>query len=57
MTVIQYISQQFFTNTQIKLDLAYQRTDANCIHQKENSPKPINHRLTLKEELASYKHF
>ena len=21
-----------------------------CIHQKDNSPKPVNHRLTLKEE-------
>ena len=20
-----------------------------CIHQKDNSPKPVNHRLTLKE--------
>ena len=33
-----------------ELELAHQRTDANCIHQKENSPKPINHCLTLKEE-------
>ena len=33
-----------------QLDLAHQRTDANCIHQKENSPKRINHHLTLKEE-------
>ena len=28
----------------------HRRTDANCIHQKENSPKPINHHLILKEE-------
>ena len=47
----------------LKLDLGHWRTDANCIHQKQNSPKPIIHRLTLKEEpkvkseQVSYKHF
>ena len=33
-----------------ELELSHRRTDANCIHQKENSPKPFNHRLTLKEK-------
>ena len=37
------------TNTSgidIELDLAHRRADANCIHPKDNSIKPINHRLT-----------
>ena len=24
-----------------KLDLAHRRTDANCIHRKDNAPKPL----------------
>ena len=32
----------------MRLDVAHRRTDANCIHQKENLP--INYHLTLKEE-------
>ena len=47
-TQIKEILISFYT----ELDLAHRRTNANCIHQKENSPKPglINHHLTLKEE-------
>ena len=37
-------------NKNLEIDLAHRRTDTNCIHQKDNSPKPINHPLTLKEE-------
>ena len=33
----------------IKLDLRIGEPMQNCIHKKENSPKPVNHRLTLKE--------
>ena len=25
----------------IKLDLAHRKTDANCIHRKDNAPKPL----------------
>ena len=32
----------------MQLDVVHRRTNANCIHQKENSP--INNHLTLKEE-------
>ena len=24
-----------------KLDLAHRKTDANCIHRKDNAPKPL----------------
>ena len=37
-------------STNIKVDLAYWRKYENCFPKKVNSPKPINHRLTLKEE-------
>ena len=25
----------------LKLDLAHRKTDANCIHRKDNAPKPL----------------
>ena len=31
---------QYFWIIQAKLDLVHRRTDANCIHWKDNSPKP-----------------
>ena len=33
-----------------KLDLCIAEPMQICIHWKDNSPKPVNHRLTLKEE-------
>ena len=33
-----------------KLDLRIGELMKICIHQKDNSPKPVNHRLTLTEE-------
>ena len=36
-----------FTN--LKLDLHIGEPMQICIHRKDNSPKPVNHRLTLKE--------
>ena len=27
--------------SQQQLDLAHRRTDANCIHRKDNAPKPL----------------
>ena len=32
-----------------KLDLRIREPMQNCIHRKDNSPKPVNHCLTLKE--------
>ena len=32
-----------------KLDLRIGEPMQICIHRKDNSPKPVNHRLTLKE--------
>ena len=32
-----------------KLDLRIGEPMQICIHRKDNSPKPMNHRLTLKE--------
>ena len=32
-----------------KLDLHIGELMQICIHRKDNSPKPVNHRLTLKE--------
>ena len=34
---------------QLQLDLHIGEMMQICIHQKDNSPKPVNHRLTLKE--------
>ena len=34
---------------QKKLDLHIGEPMQICIHRKDNSPKPVNHRLTLKE--------
>ena len=34
---------------QVKLDLRIGQPMQICIHQKDNSPKPVNHHLTLKE--------
>ena len=34
---------------QLKLDLRIGEPMQICIHRKDNSPKPVNHRLTLKE--------
>ena len=33
--------QAWMGNNKLKLDLAHQRTDANCIHRKDNAPKPL----------------
>ena len=33
----------------LQLDLHIGEPMQICIHQKDNSPKPVNHRLTLKE--------
>ena len=36
-------------NLQFQPDLAHWRTHANCIHLKDNLPKPVNYRLAFKE--------
>ena len=30
-----------YTNALQKLDLVHRKTDANCIHRKDNAPKPL----------------
>ena len=34
---------------ELELDLSVGELMQICIHRKDNSPKPVNHRLTLKE--------
>ena len=36
-----YIYYFIQNKTSPKLDLAHRRTDANCIHRKDNAPKPL----------------
>ena len=43
-------------NNILKLDLSHRRTDANCIHQKENSPKPLKHHLALEKPKVKSNH-
>ena len=33
--------QEWMSSSMLKLDLAHRRTDANCIHRKDNAPKPL----------------
>ena len=40
---------KLFPDQILKLDLHIGEPMQICIHRKDNSPKPVNHRLTLKE--------
>ena len=40
---------EFGEKSTVELDLRIGEPMQICIHRKNNSPKPVNHRLTLKE--------
>ena len=44
-----FLSHLYFKELSLQLDLRIGEPMQICIHRKENSPKPVNHRLTLKE--------
>ena len=39
--VDKFLKRPIANTGQIQLDLAHRRTDANCIHRKDNAPKPL----------------
>ena len=41
LKVIHVVPPTFKLKVQLELDLAHRKTDANCIHRKDNAPKPL----------------
>ena len=47
--MVDSLSHRFVKKNLCKLDLRIGEPMQICIHRRDNSPKPVNHRLTLKE--------